>query len=68
MEKITFRKAILSDSKEIAFLNYKYCQEFLQGRKDKGFLKNSFTINEIEDLIKVSEIVVAEEIKTLAII
>lgn len=60
MESTNYRKAVLSDAKSISHLNYSFYQAFILGDKDKGFLKNNFSIEEIESLIKASEIVVAE--------
>ena len=58
MENIKYRKANLLDANSISYLNYKFFQAFLLGDKDKGFLKNNFSIEEIESLIIASEIFV----------
>ena len=55
-----YRQAKLSDSLDISRLNHKFYQAFIEGDKDKGFLKNEFSINEIETLVQEGEIVVAE--------
>lgn len=54
------RKAKLSDSLHIAELNNKFYLAYIDGNKEKGFLKNEFSIEEIEILINADEIVVAE--------
>lgn len=55
-----YRQAQITDSSDILRLNHKFYQAFIDGDKDKGFLKNEFSLNEIETLIKEEEIVVAE--------
>jgi len=56
-----YRQANQSDSSAILRLNHKYYQAFIDGDKDKGFLKNEFTLDEIETLIREGEIVAAEK-------
>ena len=55
-----FRQAILTDAERIGFLNNCFYHEFLGGKKDRGFLKNSFTIDEIKAIMLANEIVVSE--------
>lgn len=55
-----YRDAIFEDGESILKLNHKYYQAFLQNEKDKGFLKNEFTIEQIQKLIINKEVVVAE--------
>lgn len=55
-----YRQAKLPDSSDILRLNHRFYQAFIDGDKDKGFLKNEFLLNEIETLIEEGEIVVAE--------
>jgi hypothetical protein len=57
---IIYRVADVSDSEAITKLNNKYYRAFLENDKQKGFLKSSFTSDQIEALIKSNEVVVAE--------
>lgn len=57
---MNYRQAKLTDSLAILQLNHKFYQAFMDGDKDKGFLKIEFSLAEIETLIKENEIVVAE--------
>lgn len=55
-----YRQAKPTDSAGILHLNHKFYQAFIEGNKDKGFLKNEFSLNQIVSLIDAGEIVVAE--------
>lgn len=55
-----YRQAKLDDCKAILLLNHKYYQAFIDGEKDKGFIKNKFTHEQIQALIMQNEVVVAE--------
>lgn len=56
-----YRQAKPTDGLAIMQLNHKFYQAFIDGDKDKGFLKNEFTLKEIETLISENEVVVAEK-------
>jgi hypothetical protein len=56
-----YRRATLSDSESITVLNHKFYQAFIEGDKDQGFLKNEFSVQQIEVLIAAGEVVVAED-------
>nr|WP_121271720.1 GNAT family N-acetyltransferase [Pedobacter schmidteae] len=55
-----YRPASKVDGNAITALNNKFYQAFLEDDKQKGFLKNKFTLDEIETLIASGEVVVAE--------
>ncbi len=55
-----YRNALHTDCEEILFLNNKYYQAFLNDEKEKGFLKNQFSLDQIQALVQQQEIVVAE--------
>jgi hypothetical protein len=55
-----YRPANIYDGKAITKLNNKYYRAFLENDKQKGFLKTSFTLNQIESIIEAGEVVVAE--------
>jgi hypothetical protein len=57
---MTYRQAIPDDTEAILVLNHKYYQAYLEGEKDKGFLKNEFSFEQIQTLIKQHEVVVAQ--------
>jgi hypothetical protein len=54
-----YRQAKLDDCKAILLLNHKYYQAYIDGDKDKGFLKNQFNLEQIKALIMQNEVVVA---------
>ena len=57
---VNYRKAEPEDIPHIYSLNAMYCRAYTENTKDKGFLKNSFTLIEIGGLVDANEIVVAE--------
>jgi hypothetical protein len=59
-ESINYRSAKPDDSESILALNIKWSKAFFDGFKEKGFLKNPFTFEQILKLIESKEIVVAE--------
>ena len=49
-----YRQAKIIDAAAILLLNQKFYQAFIDGDKDKGFLKNEFSLKEIEERLQVA--------------
>ena len=57
---IICRAAEPSDCRSIVSLNLKWCEAYKKGCKNNGFLKNSFSFDQIQTLIADKQVVVAE--------
>ncbi|HET8964398.1 MAG TPA: GNAT family N-acetyltransferase [Chitinophagales bacterium] len=58
--EVIYREARIADCKDILLLNQRFYKAFLDGEKEKGFLKNQFTLEQIQALVEHHEVVISE--------